>query len=607
MPTETSAGSPHTIPDAGAASPPLPLTKFGEYDLLHMAGEGGMGMVFQARRRNSGEIVALKTMRAQAALSPELVQRFQREIRTADAVRHPNIVPVWEVDRVGDRLYYTMPFAPLNLARQRHAYREPKAAVELIAKVARALHHAHAQGVIHRDLKPANILLTEEGEPLIADFGLARWVDASQALTQTIDRMGTPAYMAPEQATGPSHELGGSADIWSLGVILYELLTGQRPFDADNQDALFYQIRSSNPPSPRSYRPELDPALEAIVLMCLRKDRAGRYGTAAAFAEDLERWTTGRPVRAQAGAAAPSPLMKSVPDRKASPRVRTAIFLGAAATLLFFGVRQFLPVRPTDDPVNKPVIADPQEIESALTELRNGRTAGFVRSGWPLKKEFLVGHEGAAPIDRDAAGDLQFSSDAYAIVGLVPDPQSDSYRIDARMWHDRAGDDASVGIAVACDQHWIDGKSYRNILVCHWNDLAAEDNAVRMNPLAVGGGTLAAKMIMFENGAIKDGVIVRGSGEPQFEPAAKTPEGKKWRRLTIEVRPDSVTAFFDGDKAPLVIQKPEINQALKLLIRNRGLKTIDPWPFRPQAAIGLVVSQSAVRIRSLTVTPLTEK
>src|SRR5438093_1689538 len=166
-------------------------------------------------------------------------------------------------------------------------------------KVARAVAFAHGKGILHRDLKPSNVLLEECGEPMVSDFGLAKFLDASVELTQAGQRMGTPAYMAPEQASGQTDRVGPVSDVWALGVILYELLAGRRPFTATERDELTKQILSTDPPSPRLLRPDLDEALQTVVLKCLAKEPRRRYASAAALADDLARWLRGEPISAR--------------------------------------------------------------------------------------------------------------------------------------------------------------------------------------------------------------------------------------------------------------------------------------------------------------------
>ncbi len=253
-----------TTPSASATFHfgPLP-TLFGSYELLEEVAHGGMGVVYKARDLNLGRTIALKMLRGGAFPHPEDLQRFQREARAAAKLQHPNIVPIHEISQYQSYAYYTMAFvARGNLYQHMAEYRDPRAAARLMAKVAAAVHYAHEQGILHRDMKPGNILIDERGDPLVADFGLAKFLASDANLTRSGDMVGTPAYMAPEQAAGQTSRISGQSDVWALGVILYELLTGTRPFQAETTEAIYEHIRDDVTRSPAQLRPEPPAVLE---------------------------------------------------------------------------------------------------------------------------------------------------------------------------------------------------------------------------------------------------------------------------------------------------------------------------------------------------------
>jgi tRNA A-37 threonylcarbamoyl transferase component Bud32 len=299
----TKAGPADTSTPGAAA----PLGMLGDYELLEELGQGGMGRVYKARQRRLGRIVALKVIRAGALATEAERLRFRTEADAAARLDHPNIVPVYEVGEHDGVPYIAARFVeggPLSRQLERFGD-DPRAAAGLIAGLARAVHHAHERGVLHRDLKPGNILLEQRGGdagalvPHIADFGLARLLDQDSTVTQTGELLGTPSYMAPEQASGGSAAITTATDVYGLGGILYVLLTGHPPFAGRTTLETLQQVKGSEPESPRRLNPKVDRDLKTICLTCLAKDPRRRYVSAQAVAEDLENWLGHRPIAAR--------------------------------------------------------------------------------------------------------------------------------------------------------------------------------------------------------------------------------------------------------------------------------------------------------------------
>jgi tetratricopeptide (TPR) repeat protein len=271
------------------------------YEMLEFLGRGGMGVVYKARHLRLNRLVALKMLIAGAYAGLHERARFQREAEAVASLRHANIVAVYDVSDHEGCPYFTMELLEGGSLTQALAGR-PQPAVKtaaLLATLADALHVAHKAGIVHRDLKPANILLTAEGTPKVADFGLARHFDREAILTLSGDRMGTPSYMAPEQVIGKAGRIGPAADIYALGALLYEMLTGRPPFRGETASETERQVMAEEPVPPARLNPKVPRDLETICLKCLHKDFERRYADAGALAEDVRRFTEGRPIQAR--------------------------------------------------------------------------------------------------------------------------------------------------------------------------------------------------------------------------------------------------------------------------------------------------------------------
>jgi serine/threonine protein kinase len=277
---------------APAGIPPVP-----GYEILGELGRGGMGVVYQARQLPLQRLVALKMILAGAYAGEADVARFRAETEAIASLDHPHIVPVYEVGQQDGRHYFSMKLIDGGSLKEQlpRLAQNPRAGVQLLARVARAIHHAHQRGLLHRDLKPANILIDKDGQPYVTDFGLARRVEGGSGLTQTGAIVGTPSYMAPEQAGGKK-VLTTAVDVYALGAILYELLTGRPPFQAETPLDIVLQVLEREPEPPHTVNPQVNRDLELISLKCLAKDPQQRYASAEALAADLEHWLAGEPL-----------------------------------------------------------------------------------------------------------------------------------------------------------------------------------------------------------------------------------------------------------------------------------------------------------------------
>ncbi len=324
-PTPTAREAPTQTP---APVTPLAGTKvqyFGDYELLEEIARGGMGVVFKARQVSLNRLVALKLISAGALATPDLVKRFKAEAEAAASLSHPNIVPIHEIGEHQGQHYFSMGLIEGRNLRQALARRRsgsnqlsvisnqshgrPKelnthhwsliTSAKLVSTIARAVHYAHQRAVLHRDLKPSNILLDAQGEPHLTDFGLAKLIEKESTLTHTYAVLGTPAYMSPEQARGATKDVTTAADVYGLGAVLYEALTGSPPFAGGTSMETIRQVLDQEPRRPSILNPNIDRDLETICLKCLEKDPQRRYASADALANDLDRWLNREPIQAR--------------------------------------------------------------------------------------------------------------------------------------------------------------------------------------------------------------------------------------------------------------------------------------------------------------------
>lgn len=277
------------------------LGELGDYELLEEIGRGGQGVVFRARQKSLNRIVAVKVIGLGQWATPAHLKRFRLEAEAAASLDHPCIVPIYEIGERDGQCYFSMKFVEGGQLDEviKHTPISIRQAAELIAKVAHTVHYAHEHGILHRDIKPGNILLDQKGEPHLTDFGLARLVESESTVTRTVEVLGTPSYMAPEQAAGNNRKLTRGTDVYGLGAVLYYLLTGHSPFAGGTTYETIKLLLETEQRPPRLWNANVDRDLSTICQKCLEKDPKRRYSSALALADDLEHWLKHEPIQAR--------------------------------------------------------------------------------------------------------------------------------------------------------------------------------------------------------------------------------------------------------------------------------------------------------------------
>ncbi len=298
LPNESQAGN---FGDSGPSRSAAVLGELGDYELLEEIGRGGQGIVFRARQKSLNRVVALKVIGLGQWATKAHLRRFRREAEAAARLDHPGIVPIYEVGERDGSCYFSMKLIEGGQLDEvvRQAPLSIRQAAQLIAQIARTVHHAHEHGILHRDIKPGNLLLDAKGEPHLTDFGLARLVESESTVTRTLEVMGTPSYMAPEQAIGNNADVGRATDVYGLGAVLYQLLTGHPPFAGGTTYETIKLLLETEPRPPRLWNRKIDRDLSTICLKSLEKDPVHRYSSALALAEDLEHWLKHEPIAAR--------------------------------------------------------------------------------------------------------------------------------------------------------------------------------------------------------------------------------------------------------------------------------------------------------------------
>jgi serine/threonine-protein kinase len=591
----------------GPAADTVADKMFGPYELRQKLGQGGMGVVYLARQVPLNRMVALKMILAGHHAGAKLVDRFVREGKTVAMLRHRNVVQVYELGEHEGLPYYSMELVEGGSLHARLAAGplEPREAAEIVRTLAGAVAYAHQQNVIHRDLKPSNILLDRDGTPRITDYGIAKLLDTDSEpdgattaqLTESGDILGTPSYMSPEQAVG-SRDIGPATDVYSLGAILYEALTGRPPFQGATRVQTLELVRTAPPARPSSVRPGIPFALEQVCLKCLEKSPALRYPSAQALADDLGLWLDGEyPI----GIPGWLTRLKRFVRRHLAAVVTFTAMIPVGAWAGAVGVSAYR---------NNPN----RVIGRIETELAHRRPVTLIGEfGAPRWSKWICGgKEGHWFLADDGAFTVQ--SLPLGLVELLTGTHSGSYRITAQVRHEESDLEGDVGLYLARKAYPWAKSDLHFFTQLTFNDVRGDaerlarlpievrpsrpprDNVVVLYPRLVSDETMKPFM---------DWGFLGTSG-PRFRPRG-TKKGF-WHDLEVTVTPGNVTARWN-DHPPFTMTHREIQEGVTRILSAPPSPAGASRPgfipaFSTGGGLGLYVRKGSASFRSVTVTPL---
>lgn len=580
--------------------------QFGHYELHEELGRGGMGIVFRAIQAIARREVAVKVLMGGAAGEALFGGRFAAEVSALANLRHPNIVTVYEVGEVNGSAFFSMEFAPNGTLGKRlkdGAMSFAEAAL-VVGKLAEATEAAHQLGVLHRDIKPGNVLIAADGEPKLSDFGLAKWVNRDDGLTASGAVMGTPNYMAPEQARG-AKDVAVAADVYALGATLYECLTGQPPFRGTDPYTIMQRVIAQEPDSPRKFRRDVPPELEAVCLKCLEKNPAKRYDSASELAKDLARWRNGESTIARP-LTRTQRVQRSVRKHWKVVAATVCLTLGGGGTA--FAMAWFDPERQVDRAVRN----DDRVVLVGPTGPPKWRRWAVVAGSFPPSEPNLP---------------FQLATDSTAYLELAKDTYTDHYRLSAEFRIESSTYvDSWAGLYVAwrCGTVTDTGTVSRALVTRHREDritkkpfdnvlgdpISLEDSLIIVNAKNPNGYTTTVPLGVHWSGEVN---------RDDRNAGAK----RDWRYVEIEVRPESVMARWREKKSgelvavrctpgssPNSIPASTIQETTAYHTKVVGRLAPDllpgPTPYQPRGALGVYARNGLVAFRNVVFERLDE-